>query len=748
MRRMNKNKINGRILHLFAPIMMLLIAVLTLGVVLIIHSNTYAVVTYSSETNTSTSFTSGQGYSVSLTMPKSVTFGIDGTNSRQTVRADARVIVTTNSVTGYKLYLTSESKNLTNPSNLYAVNYANTGSTSIQKSSLDEDNWGVFVKRNNVDYIIPICGSATLTEECLVSKSSTPVTNEKAPIEYGVNINAATATPGHYNSERLVYTAIVNSSTTGEFPITVLENSKVPLLANGNQLTSSIKHRFKITIPILENNSEVLGEGIEERYKVTIGNRFNCKIINNGIEYSADGFTFDCVADFSTANPRFLPGQKADLVVDTIPYGYTYIKQNAIEFVAGEKTFNYTGTPQEMVSEITGKYMIEAMGANGGDQTQAQAGEHWYGSNEVLAPGIGGYTSGLRNMFENQKFMVFVGGKGASASDRGPQGGDAKGGFNGGGNGAAGLLIPGTNTYSFGGAGGGGSSDVRPDVQDYVNFHNLRYRNGRDQSDILLNDGPWANLSYGTYQAVIKTVNLPDSDFEGALVYYDYGYHYLSDVYIQKFGDYILVYFNYPVGSPAATHLPGGDPGPGVEIRLKVKTTNQVADITSVKFYPTNERILVAGGGAGGSYIAKGGNGGGLTGTKPFYLGSTTDPNYSGFRFPNGGNQGAGGGAGFGASAPSHGAIYPNTSIETAGRAGAGGGWFGGYAEQSDYNTSTVIGAGAGGGSGHFHFMVTNGTTYGYGEAGKDMSPWSTLQPADKNGIVRFKLVSYAGMEV
>ena len=113
-----------------------------------------------------------------------------------------------------------------------------------------------------------------------------------------------------------------------------------------------------------------------------------------------------------------------------------------------------------------------------------------------------------------------------------------------------------------------------------------------------------------------------------------------------------------------------------------------------MKFYPTNERILVAGGGAGGSYIAKGGNGGGLTGTKPFYLGSTADPNYSGFRFPNGGNQGAGGGAGFGASAPSHGAIYPNTSIETAGRAGAGGGWFGGYAEQSDYNTSTVIGRG------------------------------------------------------
>ena len=747
MRRMNKNKINGRILHLFAPIMMLLIAVLTLGVVLIIHSNTYAVVTYSSETNTSTSFTSTQGYSVSLTMPKSVTFGIDGTNSSQTIKADAKVVVTTNSVTGYKLYLTSNSKKLTHINGFNQINYANPGNTSIQKSILDDDSWGVFVKRNNVNYIIPICESAQLTEECLISKSSVPVTNEKAPIEYGVNVNSETAVPGHYSSEGLVYTAIANSSTTGEFPVTELENSKVPLLANGNQLTSSTKHRFKITIPILENQSEVLGDAIDKRYKVTIGNRLDCKSTTNGKVHSAKGLTFDCIADFNTASPRFLPGQKADLVVDTIPYGYTYIKQNAIEFVAGEKTFNYTGTPQEMVSEITGNYRIEVMGANGGDQTPAQAGEHWYGSNEVLVPGIGGYTSGIKGMFENEKYMVFVGGKGESASDRGAQGGDAKGGFNGGGNGAAGLLIPGTSTYSFGGAGGGGGSDIRPDVEEYAQFHNLRYRDGRDQSTILLNDGPWANLFYGTYQAVIKTVNLPDSDFEGALVYYDYGYHYLPDVYIQKFGDYILVYFNYPVGSPPATHLPGGNPGPGIEIRLKVKTTNQVADITSMKFYPTNDRIIVAGGGAGGSYIAKGGNGGGLTGTKPFYLGSVADPNYSGFRFPNGGNQGAGGGAGFGASAPSHGAIYPNTSIETAGRAGAGGGWFGGYAEQSDYSTSPVIGAGAGGGSGHFHFRVRNGTTYGYGEAGKDMTPWSTLQPADKNGIVRFKLVDYLGME-
>ena len=738
------------------PVILLPAALFFAGLIIIstflfIYSNTYAVVTYSSETNASTSFTSTQGYSVSLTMPKSVTFGIDGTNSRQTVKADARVIVTTNSVTGYKLYLTSNSKKLTNENNLNQINYANPGNTSIQKSSLDDDSWGVFVKRNSVNYIIPICESAQLTEECLISKSSVPVTNEKAPIEYGVNVNSETAVPGHYSSGGLVYTAIANSSTTGEFPVTELKNSKVPLLANGDQLTSSTKHRFKITIPILENQSEVLGDAIDKRYKVTIGNRLDCKVTANGRVYSAKGLTLDCIADFNTASPRFLPGQKADLVVDTIPYGYTYLKQNAVEFVAGEKTFNYTGTPQEMVSEITGNYRIEAMGANGGDQTPAQAREHWYGSNEVLAPGIGGYTSGVKGMFENDKYMVFVGGKGQSGHDRGAAPYDAKGGFNGGGNGASGLLVPGTNIYSWGGAGGGGSSDVRPyEIDDYAQFHNHRDRRTdgqRNPSDILLNDGPWANLPIGYYQAVIKTVNLPDADFEGVLAYYDLGNASLSDVYTQKFGDYILVYFNY-TGIPAATHLPAGNTGPAIEIRLKVKTTNQAADITSMKFYRTTDRILVAGGGAGGSYIAKGGNGGGATGMKPSYLGSTGDAMYSRFRFPNGGNQIAGGGAGFGASAPTHGAIYPNVSVESAGRAGAGGGWFGGYAEQSDYSTSPVIGAGAGGGSGRYlNYIIRNGTTYGYGEAGKDMTPWSTLQPADKNGIVRFKLVDYLGME-
>ena len=730
-----------------APVFSLLGCLAVFAISLLIYSSTYAVVTYGNQ-NTASTDTSTNGYYLTISHRNAVTFGIDNTSFNQTLKAPAQIGVTTNSLTGYKLYITGADSNLKTDDGLHTIPYDNLTASPVQKTNLTQNSWGIFVKKSGQDYVIPLCTISELTEACLIAESNAPVTNAQPDISFGVHVGTNIAS-GSYHSVPLVYSAVLNTSSTAEFPIRNITNTKVPLMQNGDTVTSStnkkLKHRFKIEVPILELDRAMVRPD-PSMYTTTVGG-IKCDI-EDLFEKTKDGVTFACVADFSTANPKFHAGQKAEVVVTTKPYGYTFSKQNAVEFISAESTFGYTGGPQEMVVPIKGKYLIQAMGANGADRTAAQGGLYWYGSPNTFLGGRDGYSAGYKDFEAGEKSMVFVGGKGEAGNSIGTAGYYAKGGFNGGGNGSPGLLTHGTTTNAWGGNGGGGGSDIRPDVQDYAQYHNLRYRDGRDQSTILLNDGPWANLSYGTYQAVIKTVNLPDSDFEGALVYYDYGYHYLPDVYIQKFGDYILVYFNYPVGSPPATHLPGGNPGPAVEIRLKVKTTNQVADITSVKFYPTNERILVAGGGAGGSYIAKGGNGGGLTGTKPFYLGNVADPNYSGFRFPNGGNQGAGGGAGFGASAPTHGAIYPNASIETAGRAGAGGGWFGGYAEQSDYSTSSVIGAGAGGGSGHFHFMVTNGTTYGYGEAGKDMSPWSTLQPADKNGIVRFKLVNYDGMEV
>lgn len=93
---------------------------------------------------------------------------------------------------------------------------------------------------------------------------------------------------------------------------------------------------------------------------------------------------------------------------------------------------------------------------------------------------------------------------------------------------------------------------------------------------------------------------------------------------------------------------------------------------------------------------------------------------------------------------PSHGAIYPRVSVESAGRPGAGGGWYGGNAELSDYATSPVVGAGAGGGQGYVGIMSRR-VSYAYGTSGRSMEPWNTLQPADKNGIVRITIDDYAG---
>lgn len=733
------------------PVVLLPAAIFFAGLLIIstfvfIYSNTYAVVTYGG-TETKSTETATSGAYFTMTYQKAVNFGIDNTSFNQTLRADAGVYVTTNSPTGYKLYITGADNKLKTSDGLHEIPYNNLTANQIQKSNLDRNSWGIFVKKGSQDYLIPLCTIATLSESCLISKNNGPVTNEHASVEFAAHVGTDLAS-GSYHSAPLVYSAVINTNSTAEFPIRSIKNTKVPLMPNGDTITNSsnhkLKHWFEIELPLLEFD-QTMTRPDQNMYTITVGG-VNCEILANSFVKNKDGVKFKCVSDFSTASPRFMPGQKTEVVVTTKPYGYIFSKQNAIEFVNGEATFNYTGTPQEMIFPMGASYRFELMGASGGDRTPAQAAQTWYGSNEVMMPGVGGYSSGIRSFGENEKLMVFVGGKGQSAHDRGAAPYDARGGFNGGGNGASGLLVPGTSIYSWGGAGGGGSSDIRPyEIDDYVQFihHRDKRTDGwRDPSNILLNDGPWANLPIGYYQAVIKTVNLPDADFEGVLAYYDLNYASLSDVYTQKFGDYILVYFNY-TGTPAATHLEAGNTGPAIEIRLKVKTTNQAADITSMKFYNMINRLIVAGGGAGGSFIARGGHGGG-SGGNPKYLGSLSDPNYSNFRFPEGGKAYRGGGLGFGASAPTHGAIYPRVSVEAAGRPGAGGGWFGGNAELSDYATSPVVGAGAGGGQGYTGLMGRP-VSYAYGTSGKSMEPWNTLQPTDKNGIVRITVDDYTG---
>ena len=730
-----------------APVFSFLGCLAVFAISLLIYSSTYAVVTYGGQETKSTE-TATSGAYFTMTYQKAVNFGIDNTSFNQTLKADAGVYVTTNSPTGYKLYITGADNKLKTSDGLHEIPYNNLTANQIQKSNLDRNSWGIFVKKGSQDYLIPLCTIATLSESCLISKNNGPVTNEHASVEFAAHVGTDLAS-GSYHSAPLVYSAVINTSSTAEFPIRAMNYNKVPLMPDGDTITTrnnaKLKHVLEVEIPLLEFDQSMARPN-KDMYSATVGG-LPCEITTTSFVKNKDGVKFRCIVDFSTANPRFMPGQKTDVVVVTKPYGYTFSKQNAIEFVNAVTTFNYTGAPQEMIFPMDARYRFELMGASGGDRTPAQAAQTWYGSNEVMMPGLGGYSDGEKVYNENDKVMVFVGGKGQSAHDRGAAPYDAKGGFNGGGNGASGLLVPGTNIYSWGGAGGGGSSDIRPyEIDDYVQFLHHRYKDTgvwHNPSYILLNSGPWANLPIGHYQAVIKTINLPDADFEGVEAHYDIGYRRLSDVYTQKFGDYILVYFNY-TGTQPATHLEAGNPGPAIEIRLKVKTTNQDADITSMKFYNMERRLMVAGGGAGGAFIAKGGNGG--PEGNPKYLGSVSDPNYSNYRFPKGGRVYYGGGFGFGASAPSHGAIYPRIPVESAGRPGAGGGWYGGEAELSDYTTSPVVGAGAGGGYGYWDIIggMSRTISYGYDTPGKSKEPWNTLQPTDKNGIVKITIVWYA----
>ena len=730
------------------PVFSFLGCLAVFAISLLIYSSTYAVVTYGG-TETKSTETATSGAYFTMAYQKAVNFGIDNTSFNQTLRADAGVYVTTNSPTGYKLYITGADNKLKTSDGLHAIPYNNLTANQIQKSNLDRNSWGIFVKKGSQDYLIPLCTIVTLSESCLISKNNGPVTNEHASVEFAAHVGTD-LTPGSYHSAPLVYSAVINTSSTAEFPIRSMNYNKVPLMPDGDTITNrnnkKLKHLLEVEIPLLEFDQSMARPN-KNMYSVTVGG-LPCEISPTSFVKNKDGVKFRCIVDFSTANPRFMPGQKTDIVVVTKPYGYTFSKQNAIEFVNAVTTFNYTGAPQEMIFPMNANYRFELMGASGGDRTPLQAAQTWYGSNDVMMPGPGGYTYGEKAYNENEKVMVFVGGKGQSAHDRGAAPYDAKGGFNGGGNGASGLLVPGTNIYSWGGAGGGGSSDIRPyEIDDYVRFHNHRDKRTdgkRDPSYFLLNDGPWANLPVGHYQAVIKTVNLPDADFEGAFAFYDISNRMLSDVYTQKIGDYILVYFTY-TGAEPATHLEAGNPGPAIEIRLQVKTTNQAADITSMKFYNMANRNLVAGGGAGGSFIAIGGKGGGSLGHSK-YIGGRSDPWRGHYTFPRGATPSMGGAFGFGASAPSHGAIYPSIPVESYGRPGAGGGWYGGYAELSDYSTSpdtiTILGAGAGGGSGYSDMAYSG--TYVYGDPNISLKPWETLQPADKNGFVKITINGYA----
>ena len=737
-----------------APIICFFGSLLVFAIILLGYSSSYAVAGVSYGTTKTNNFAASNHRYIRLTYPESTTFNIDGTNLNTTMKANANIQVATNSQSGFKLYISSSETSLKTSDGTAEIPYENLTANLLQQSTVSANKWAIFIQKTGTEYIIPLCANDNLTDNCKISESSAQTSLATPIIQFGTHINMS-AKPGTYSSKPIVLTAVINSGPTAELKINSVSPSAVPLDPTGhtvkNEASQSLKHKMNIKIPMIERDFNV--ENYDYRkFKATAGG-LDCPIDPTTFQKTTDEISFDCTVDFNNANPLFQVGQKTEVVVETIPYGYIYSKQDAIQFVNSWVDFGYTGTPQGFTFPVTGKYKLEVMGASGGPRTATQQNFHWY-YNKDFNPGLGGYSSGYRDFNAGDSVALFVGGRGEASLDEGVNPNIIhKGGFNGGGNGRVGPLAYGNanpNWRNWGGAGGGGASDIRlVSDENYVSPTNpgnkLRYRTPGD-SNHALNEGPWIPLDHGSYQAVFEVENLPDSDFDGAAAYYDLNSSVdkrFRNVYSQKHGNFISVYFTYDVNQPAPTLMPNT----AAEVRLLVKTTNTTAKIKSLKFYKLSDRIIVGGGGAGGTLIAGGGHGGGLTGGKANYSGSTTETYYGAFILPEGATQVSGASYGFGASAP---VLDDNTrslanpyNKQIQGRPGAGGGWAGGFVAQTPYDLSTVA-SGASGGSGYIG-GVTSGISRRFDDGG-DTSLWpAATYVAGHDGYIRISYATYPG---
>ena len=114
-----------------------------------------------------------------------------------------------------------------------------------------------------------------------------------------------------------------------------------------------------------------------------------------------------------------------------------------------EFDFDYTGDVQTFTAPVSGTYKIAAWGASGGDVTINDA---------TYQGGLGGYTSGLISLEENQILYIYVGGFPSSYA----------GGYNGGAQGGTGD----DGKYT----GGGGATDIRINNGNWNNFDSLKSR--------------------------------------------------------------------------------------------------------------------------------------------------------------------------------------------------------------------------------------------------------------------------------
>lgn len=127
-------------------------------------------------------------------------------------------------------------------------------------------------------------------------------------------------------------------------------------------------------------------------------------------------------------------------------------------------TYSYTGSVQTFTAPFTGKYVVEAWGAQGGSVYDNNV---W-----VTDGGKGGYTQAVVSLTKGQILYIYVGGRGADADVYNSAGGTPAGGYNGG---AVGNQGQGSVDGSITVGGGGGATHIAlTERGELVNYNEYR----------------------------------------------------------------------------------------------------------------------------------------------------------------------------------------------------------------------------------------------------------------------------------
>lgn len=365
-----------------------------------------------------------------------------------------------------------------------------------------------------------------------------------------------------------------------------------------------------------------------------------------------------------------------------------------------KKDFEYTGSVQFFTAPVTGYYMLETWGAEGGK-----------GDGGINPAGLGGYSKGTIKLAKGQTVQVYVGEYGGLSPNKTPA-------FNGGG-------ASFDNTGHNGGR-GGGATDIRIGGKNIIErsiskelgrFYNETYLDAGVTRENLGNENV-IKIAKGSMHKAAALPNTLSTGHNYVITFEAWSTTNNDELRIDAYPDTLpelainltsnRQLYTVNISSNLAEMN-------NAALRFFVNSKVNIGDIyiTNVRVYDTtlitdhSSRIVVAGGGGGamptcGGTAATAGHGGGIEGVHS----ENTAGTYVG-NIAYGGTQTAGGSYRPGATnyAPSNGNGILGTGAN-AGTCGAGGG--GGY-----YGGGTVYTAGGGGGSGYIGGVINGSMTTG-----------------------------------